>query len=147
MKDTFIIKTKYKGIINKLSDKQAGALLKMIFEYVESGANAGSNDDKIDMAFDFIRIDLDDYHRKNRLYLHSIRNSAASRNWRNEVFKRDNYTCQNCKKVGDVLNAHHVKPFSIYPELRFELSNGLTLCKRCHIDYHKKEREWVRTAL
>ena len=61
MKDTFILKTKYKSVINKLSDKQAGVLFKMLFEYVENGANAGSTDDKVDMAFEFIKLDLDYY--------------------------------------------------------------------------------------
>ncbi|MFC2441306.1 MAG: DUF6291 domain-containing protein, partial [Capnocytophaga ochracea] len=59
MKDTFILKTKYKSVINKLSDKQAGVLFKMLFEYVENGANAGSTDDKVEMAFEFIKLDLD----------------------------------------------------------------------------------------
>ena len=61
MKDTFILKTKYKSVINKLSDKQAGVLFKMLLEYVENGANAGSTDDKVDMAFEFIKLDLDYY--------------------------------------------------------------------------------------
>ena len=50
MKDTFILKTKYGSIINRLSDKQAGVLFKMLFNYVENGANAGSTDERVDMA-------------------------------------------------------------------------------------------------
>lgn len=61
-----------------------------------------------------------------------IRNSAEYRNWRNLVFERDSYTCQHCKKRGIKLNADHIKPFSLFPELRFELSNGRTLCIECH---------------
>jgi 5-methylcytosine-specific restriction endonuclease McrA len=52
--------------------------------------------------------------------------------WRKGVFVRDNYTCQKCKKTGGYLEAHHIKPFAFFPELRFELSNGETLCKKCH---------------
>lgn len=59
MKDTFILKTKYGSVVNKLSDKQAGVLFKMLFEYVENGANAGSTDEKVEMAFEFIKLDLD----------------------------------------------------------------------------------------
>ena len=52
--------------------------------------------------------------------------------WREAVFKRDDYTCQECKERGGELNAHHLKPFSLFPELRYSIDNGITLCKQCH---------------
>ena len=61
-----------------------------------------------------------------------IYHSIEYRNWRKRVFERDNYTCQECGIVGGLLHADHIKPFSYYPELRFELSNGRTLCVPCH---------------
>lgn len=73
-----------------------------------------------------------------------IRCSAKMREWRKLVFERDDYTCQICGKKGGNLNAHHIKPFSIFPELRFDVSNGITLCKKCHIELHKKERIWEK---
>lgn len=54
------------------------------------------------------------------------------RQWRGAVFERDDHTCQGCGKRGGELNAHHAKPFATHPELRTELSNGITLCKPCH---------------
>jgi len=60
------------------------------------------------------------------------RNQKELRDWRNEIFKRDNWTCQICFKRGGKLNADHIKPWSVFPEYRYELSNGRTLCVECH---------------
>jgi len=61
-----------------------------------------------------------------------IRTSFEYKQWRKSVFKRDNYTCHECGNINRKLNADHIKPFAYFPELRFELSNGRTLCVDCH---------------
>lgn len=68
----------------------------------------------------------------------AIRKSVEFRLWREAVFERDNYTCVWCgirggngKKV--ILHPDHIKPFCDYPELRFAIDNGRTLCKECHM--------------
>lgn len=61
-----------------------------------------------------------------------IRKSQAYKNWRISVFERDKYSCQHCGQVGGKLNADHIKPFALFPELRLDLSNGQTLCYDCH---------------
>lgn len=38
----------------------------------------------------------------------------------------------NCKIKGGYLQAHHIKSFSNFPDLRFDINNGLTLCLPCH---------------
>jgi hypothetical protein len=79
-------------------------------------------------------------HQIDRLQRYSV----EAGKWRDSVFKRDNYTCQICCVRGSYLEADHIKPWAYFPELRFEISNGRTLCRKCHdktkISY-KKMRE------
>ena len=92
------------------------------------------------------RIKLSISHRGQKSYLwrggnkrinNGIRNRIEYRLWREAIFKRDNWTCQFCRiRSGEgtkvYLQADHIRPFALYPELRFELSNGRTLCLNCH---------------
>ena len=70
-----------------------------------------------------------------------IRQSREYALWREVVFKRDEYFCQECGlkggwnkelKIRVKLEVHHIKPFFLFPELRFAIDNGVTLCKSCH---------------
>ena len=61
-----------------------------------------------------------------------LRRSKQYGEWRTQVFKRDDYTCQFCGVLGVQIQADHIKEFAHFPELRFELSNGRTLCVPCH---------------
>ena len=63
----------------------------------------------------------------------TIRHSLEYREWRRAVFQRDNYTCVECgDDRGRNLEADHIKPFAFFPDLRFDVSNGRTLCHDCH---------------
>lgn len=56
--------------------------------------------------------------------------------WARSVKKRDGYRCQICKRTGVYLNAHHMNSYGAYEDQRFSLFNGVTLCSRCHKDFH-----------
>jgi len=68
-----------------------------------------------------------------------LKNTAKYQIWRNAVFLRDNFTCQNpncefCKnKQGVFLNAHHIYPLNLFPELAFKIDNGITYCGDFHL--------------
>lgn len=67
------------------------------------------------------------------------RNNYTYRKWREEVLNRDGNACTVCGST-DNLQAHHVKPFAEYPDLRFDVDNGITLCRECHRRLHMEER-------
>lgn len=77
--------------------------------------------------------------------LKRLRSSAKWSKWRKSVFTRDDFTCQNCfvksgKGHAVFLEPHHIKPFAFYPRLRFTVSNGVTLCEKCHRNIHSGKR-------
>jgi 5-methylcytosine-specific restriction endonuclease McrA len=119
----------------------------------------------------FVSIETREKHRKNWLgskhpnwkggvtsFHHSLRNNIEFKQWRDEIFRRDNYTCQSCKIRGGKLHSHHIKPISIimneflkeYSQFSpiedketlvrlavtykpfWEVDNGITYCKECH---------------
>jgi len=62
------------------------------------------------------------------------------KNWRDLVFRQDNFTCQMCDQRGGCLHADHIKSWIDYPQFRYVVSNGRTLCRACHyfVTFKKK---------
>ncbi len=81
-----------------------------------------------------------------------IRNSFKYRQWRSDIFTRDDFTCQKCNRRGGCLHAHHIIAFGDILELNdiktleqainyeelWNINNGITYCKTCHCLYFKK---------
>lgn len=66
------------------------------------------------------------------------RKYSEYKDWRNEVYKRDKYTCQCCgDNRGGNLNAHHLDGYDWCVEKRIDTDNGITLCDTCHTNFHK----------
>ncbi len=61
---------------------------------------------------------------------------AEHREWSTKVITRDNYICDNCKSDSGTKYAHHLDGYKDNPEKRYDLKNGVTLCKRCHLLFH-----------
>lgn len=68
------------------------------------------------------------------------RNSWDYTKWKNAVLERDGNKCCLCGQEED-LHAHHKKGFDEYPELRFEVDNGITLCRQCHTKIHSEKNQ------
>lgn len=110
------------------------------------------------------RIKLSECHRGEKSYLwkgginpinKAIRKIFQYRQWRSDVFTRDDFTCQECYLRGVYLEAHHIKSFSVILkenniknlegaincEELWNLNNGITLCSKCH----NKTKKGVKT--
>lgn len=75
---------------------------------------------------------LTDEDRQNR------RNAVMEKEWRNKVFRREDYICEKCGRRGCKLNAHHKNAFHWNIKDRYNIDNGACLCSDCHKKFHKK---------
>jgi transposase len=71
------------------------------------------------------------------------RRSHIARKWRGLVLERDDFNCQVCGS-SDKLHVHHILPFKNYPQRRWDLNNGVTLCVLCHEKAHNRQfPDWL----
>lgn len=56
--------------------------------------------------------------------------------WADAVKSRDGMRCVKCGTSDNEMQAHHVKPWNLFPDLRYEVSNGITVCAPCHWKIH-----------
>jgi 5-methylcytosine-specific restriction endonuclease McrA len=67
----------------------------------------------------------------------------AYADWRKKILKRDKKTCKmpGCKSKAK-LQVHHIRKWSSASALRYEISNGITLCSTCHKSITGKEHHY-----
>lgn len=73
---------------------------------------------------------------RQRLYAASI-----GRQFFVKIYNRDGYGCRRCGSLSTgprSLHVHHIIPWAGHPKLRFDDSNAVTLCRRCHYWTHSK---------
>ena len=81
-------------------------------------------------------------HRIDRRYM------IEYKQWRTAVFERDQYTCCKCGTAsGSYMNAHHLDCYADNPDKRYDVSNGRTLCRSCHLAFHKEYGRMRNTRL
>ncbi|MGE1112159.1 HNH endonuclease [Priestia megaterium] len=70
--------------------------------------------------------------------------SGKWRTFRKRIIQRDGTHCQRCIRKYSLittsnLEVHHIKPRDKYPELTFEETNCVTLCKTCNLQLGTQE--------
>jgi endogenous inhibitor of DNA gyrase (YacG/DUF329 family) len=84
-------------------------------------------------------------HYEWKEHLHDKNLKLALKQWSLKIKERDGYTCQLCGETNkSILEAHHMKHRSKFPELQFDFNNGITLCLSCHALQHLDDPKSLR---
>ena len=82
-----------------------------------------------------IKLRLSHITNGNTTINETIRHSVAYKEWAKTIKERDDFTCQICNIRGGILRSNHIKKFSDCPELRLDLTNGITICESCDLKF------------
>lgn len=156
-KKSFLLRIETLKVIEKMTNVQTGVLFGAILEFVnDSSYIFNNNDELVSDAYKKITSEITEdwsksYIKNNKVKYHwnwkggitnnnhAVRQSFEMKKWRRLVFERDKFYCQSCYDKGGELNAHHIKSFANFPNKRFDVNNGITLCRPCHIATHSKK--------
>lgn len=140
----------YLDAVQALGDAERGRLFTAMLEYSLTGATGHLSGNER-FIFPMVKAQIDRDKEKDKSGKNHWnwkggitpknqveRNSKKAKEWRIAVFQRDKFTCQMCGAVGGKLNAHHIKEWAKYKKLRFDISNGITLCESCHKNLHRR---------
>ena len=86
------------------------------------------------------------YNQRDHHYLwgggQNERLNQDSREWKKAIRKRDRKQCRICHSATR-LEIHHIYPYRDYPDKRWSISNGITLCHSCHKKMKYNEMEYA----
>jgi len=84
------------------------------------------------------------YKDRTKLKKQEDRRTSAVHEWRKNIYERDNWECRiNNKECNGRIEAHHILNWVDYPELRYDINNGVTLCKYHHPRGRENEEKLV----
>lgn len=84
--------------------------------------------------------------KKNKQSISPSRNNGQYIIWRKEIINRDEGVCQVCNCINKP-HAHHLESFKQNLLLRYEVSNGETMCSICHVEFHKIYGRYTTTEM
>lgn len=87
---------------------------------------------------------IKDRTQLSRISKQGERRTSIYFNWRKQIWLRDNFKCKIANQdCSGKIEAHHILGFKEYPELRYEINNGITLC---HAHHPRKRAEEKRLS-
>jgi 5-methylcytosine-specific restriction endonuclease McrA len=84
--------------------------------------------------------DLTAIDQRKKAYANHMKSELGQ--WSTAVKERDGRQCKHCGS-SKYLHAHHIKQQAMFPELALDLDNGITLCRSCHTQEHRRIRATV----
>ncbi len=131
-KISIALKGKMSGENNPFYGKKHTEKTKIILRKKKLGISWGNHSEETKYKLSEMKIG-----EKNPMWkggqIYNKRNDPAYSIWVRQIKKRDKYQCQfkneNCFGY---LIIHHILPWSQYPEERYNINNGITLCQYHH---------------
>jgi hypothetical protein len=113
-----------------IDDKYKNYHQKLKYKCLKCGYTGLKSLGHLEHKCNWYKMDLTEEDRINR------RNIPEYKNWAKRIKKKDDYTCQKCKKRGGSLHSHHKNGWNNFIDQRYLDTNGLALCKSCHMKFH-----------
>lgn len=129
------------GVWNKgLKETRPEVIEKMAFaKRGKVPPNKGKNmeiEQKIKLSCSIQKINIEDFDGLKTEESRVLRNKFAELGLSQKCFELSLFKCDCCGLDGVNLNAHHKNSWKFFPELRFELTNLVSLCSSCHKNFH-----------